>query len=66
MTVFINDKEYELEPAATVTDALKAAGIPERGIATALNGHVVKADTRQRTVLAQGDRLLIIKAFYGG
>lgn len=66
MTVKINDTEVSLPQGSTISQALDAAGIKPVGIAVALNGTVVpKADYSNRT-LADGDTILIIKAFYGG
>ncbi len=66
MTVKINDTEVSLPQGSTISQALDAAGIKPAGIAVALNGTVVpKADYSNRT-LADGDTILIIKAFYGG
>lgn len=66
MKIYVNDKEMELAPGATVADALRAVSAPERGIAAALNGKVVPAAERGETALADGDKILVIKAFYGG
>ena len=66
MTVKINDTEVSLPQGSTISQALEVAGIKPTGIAVALNGTVVpKADYSNRT-LADGDTILIIKAFYGG
>lgn len=66
MEVKINDKIITLPDGATVADALEAASIAPQGIATAVNSKVVRADDRATTALADGDSILIIKAFYGG
>ena len=52
--------------ASTLQDALEAANVKPQGIATALNNHVVTADMRPKTVLTDGDRVVVITAFYGG
>lgn len=66
MTVKINDTEVSLPQGSTISQALEVAGIKPAGIAVALNGTVVpKADYSNRS-LADGDTILIIKAFYGG
>ncbi|MDE5692825.1 MAG: sulfur carrier protein ThiS [Duncaniella sp.] len=49
-----------------LSDALAAKEIKPSGIATALNGTVIPADRRQSTPLGEGDKIVIIKAFYGG
>ncbi len=50
--------------ASTLQDALEAAAnVKPQGIATALNNHVVTADMRPKTVLTDGDRVVVITAF---
>ena len=66
MEITINSKPFTLPEGATVADALKAADIDPKGIATAVNGHVVKRDERDSRALVQGDTIVVIKAFYGG
>ncbi len=66
MKIKINGKEYELPEAATLADALEKAGIAQRGIATAVNNGVVPATERTKKVLADGDSVIVITAFYGG
>lgn len=66
MNVQINDNIIELPDGATVADALSAIGHPGTGVATALNGVVVPAARRNETRLNDNDKLLVIKAFYGG
>lgn len=66
MNIYLNDKEMTLPEGATLAQALQAASIPEKGIAAALNGSVVPASERAATKLNDGDRILVIKAFYGG
>ena len=66
MEVTINDKKMELAEGATLADALAVAAVAQAGIATAVNGTVVPGLKRAETMLADGDNILIIKAFYGG
>lgn len=66
MEVKINDKPVSLPDGATLADAVAAAGAATQGIATAVNSTVVRAADRQSTPLAEGDSIIIIKAFYGG
>lgn len=66
MKVLINDVDLELTDGSTLADALQAKEIEAKGIATALNGKVVPAVLRDKKVLANGDKIVIIKAFYGG
>ncbi len=66
MKVRINHVELELADNATLRDALDKKNIPAAGIATAVNGTVVPASARNTHQLADGDDIVIIKAFYGG
>lgn len=66
MKILINDVSLELPEGATIQDALDAKEIKPQGIATALNGAVVPAMSRCVRQLSEGDKIVIIKAFYGG
>ncbi|MDE6309834.1 MAG: sulfur carrier protein ThiS [Muribaculaceae bacterium] len=66
MKVEINNKPVHLDDGATLADALEAASIPSQGIATAVNSKVISANLRANTILNDGDKILIIKAFCGG
>ena len=66
MNITINDVPLTLPSGSMLSDALAAIEIKLSGIATALNGTVIPADRRQSTPLSEGDKIVIIKAFYGG
>lgn len=66
MNVTINDSPLTLPEGATLADALATKELPASGVATAVNGSVVPALLRDKKVLAEGDKIVIIKAFYGG
>lgn len=66
MKIKINGKDFEMEASSTLEAALEKANIKPGGIATALNGVVVPAPMRGKTVLADNDSIIVIKAFYGG
>lgn len=66
MTIKINGKEFEIDECQTLEHALEKAEIKPGGIATALNGNVIPADMRGKTILTDGDNIVVIKAFYGG
>lgn len=66
MTVKLNDKNVNISSGTTLQECLEMNAIPNKGIATALNGVVVPANMRSNTVLNEGDNIIIIKAFYGG
>lgn len=66
MKISVNEVSIELPEGATLQDALDAKGISPDGIATAVNGTVVPGARRASHSLAEGDSIVIIKAFYGG
>lgn len=66
MEITINDVPLTLADGLTLSDALQAKGIKPQGIATAVNGVVIPGAKREATVLNNGDKIVIIKAFYGG
>lgn len=64
--ITINDKEYKVKEFASVRDALDLVdGLPKSGIAVALNNDVLPMSQWNR-LLTEGDKITIIKAFYGG
>lgn len=66
MNIIINNKEFEITQGATLLAALQISGIALEGIATALNGEVIKASDRATCKLTEGDVILVIEPFYGG
>lgn len=66
MNITINDMPMELPEGAMLSDALASKDIKPQGIATAINGSVIPAAKRSSTPLKNGDKIVIIKAFYGG
>ncbi|MCC8070671.1 MAG: sulfur carrier protein ThiS [Bacteroidales bacterium] len=66
MDIIINDHSYSLPEGTTLSQALDAASIVPKGIATAVNGEVIPAPRRSSHILSPNDKILIIKAFYGG
>ena len=66
MKITLNGANAELPDGRTLLDALNSRDIRLQGIATAVNDRVIPADRRCDTVLNDGDKVVIIKAFYGG
>ncbi len=66
MKITINGATVELPVGSTLLDALNSRDIRPNGIATAVNDHVIPAPDRAEKVLNEGDKVVIIKAFYGG
>lgn len=66
MIIRINDKDYDAPDGATVADVAAAYGIAPKGVAVAVNGSVVAPSQWGAVKLADGDSIVVIKAFYGG
>ncbi len=70
MTVYVNEKRMTLcespESVPTVASLLQEMNIPEKGTAVALNNRIVRRDDWAKQELAEGDKILLIKAAYGG
>lgn len=68
MRVELNGRAVELPAAATVRDALAAAGVngDARGVAVAVGGEVVRRDEWPTRELAEGDAVEVVRAVQGG
>jgi sulfur carrier protein len=68
MRVELNGNPAELEPGATVVDAVDATGAdPERrGVAVAIDGEVVPHSEWETTALEDGQRVEVLHAAQGG
>lgn len=67
MKVTINKKETILDDGLTLKDVLaQVPNIPATGIAVTVNGDVVPKADWENKVIADGDTIVVIKAFYGG
>jgi sulfur carrier protein len=67
VTVVVNDQPRELDGAATVAALVSDLGLDARkGIAIAINGSVVPRAAWPGQPLAEGDRVLVIRATQGG
>ncbi len=66
MRIWINGAAHDLGGTPAVVDALSAAGLPERGIAVAVDGEVVPRARWADVVLADGARLEVLTAVQGG
>ncbi len=67
MKIFINNKETEIKDSQKSLDEIisEIKNLPSL-YAVALNDKVVSAQDRSTTILRDGDKIMIIKAFYGG
>ncbi len=70
MTVIVNEKKITLDErdgaAVTVATLLDEMNVPEKGTAVAVNNRMVRRDDWTGHKLADGDKVLLIKAAYGG
>ncbi|TWF77955.1 sulfur carrier protein [Pseudonocardia hierapolitana] len=66
MQVWINGEERELTDGARVRDALVALGVPESGIAVAVDGEVVPRADWASVALGDGARVEVLTAVQGG
>lgn len=66
-TIFVNDAPRALAAPTTLLELVRDLGLAERkGVAVAVNGNVVARATWPMHPLADGDRVLIIRATQGG
>ena len=66
MQVWINGKPGELADDARVPDALTLLGVPQKGVAVAVDGAVVPRAAWADTVLTDGARVEVLTAVQGG
>jgi len=67
MNLRVNDKTHVVADHATLQDLLAELGhTAKRGVAVALNDHVVTRSSWLTQTLSDGDRVLVIQATQGG
>ncbi len=66
ITVLLNDAPKGLAASATVAELLRELVLPERGIAVAVNGEVVRRSEWAAHALSDGDRVDVLTAAQGG
>lgn len=66
MQVWINGEQRELESGRSVGDVLAEMGLPEKGIAVAVDGAVVPRASWPEAVLGDGARVEVLTAVQGG
>ena len=66
MTIIVNNKETELTQGNTIADLANQLGLPEKGVAIALNNRMVPREKWAEQTLQTNDSLVIIKAACGG
>ncbi len=65
MNISINNSPVVTEVATVGALAIELA-LPERGVALAVNNRVIPRAAWEETSLAEGDKVTIIKAAFGG
>ncbi|ALE75836.1 hypothetical protein Ae168Ps1_2964c [Pseudonocardia sp. Ae168_Ps1] len=66
MRIVLNGEEREIDDGADLVRLLADAGMPERGIAVAVDGEVVPRAARAGFVPAEGARIEVLTAVQGG
>ena len=66
--ITLNGETQALPEAATVADAVRAAGAPEEGhgVAVAVDGEVVPRGRWRATELREGQQVEVLRAVQGG
>lgn len=66
INIFLNNQTKTISQATSLSQLLADEKIDASNIAIAINNQVVQKNLWDSQLLQQGDRILIIKAFYGG
>ena len=66
MQILVNEAALAVDPPIAIGDLLARQGISPAGTAIALNDAMVPRSLWATTPLAEGDRLLVIRAARGG
>lgn len=66
ITVIVNDEPRELPDGCTVTEMLVSMDLGPKWVVVERNGEPVEKRHMDTTVLADGDRLELVKAVAGG
>lgn len=66
MLIMLNGKSHEIENGTDLAGVLADAGMPQRGIAVAVDGEVVPRASWPQHTLADGARIEVLTAVQGG
>lgn len=66
ISVKFNNTTLQIEDGTTVAQFIEMQKVDASGIAVAVNNRVIAKTEWSTAQLADGDAILIIKAFYGG
>lgn len=66
MIVWINGERHEVEPTATLAALLTEHGVPERGVAVAVDGEIVPRARWHDARVGADARIEVLTAVQGG
>jgi sulfur carrier protein len=66
MNIEINNKIYEFDNGSTLDSIVEKLSLNPKGIAFAIDNQAIKRDKWSDTVLADGMKIIMIKAVCGG
>ncbi len=66
MTIYLNDKSYEVETGISLAGFLQKLDIQPEGIAIAINYSVIPKSKWEETILSDNQELMLIHAVSGG
>lgn len=66
MKIILNSKEQIVDEGISVDGLASLLGLPQGGVAIAVNNRIVKRDEWRDTLLKENDSVIIIKAACGG
>jgi thiamine biosynthesis protein ThiS len=66
MRVTANGRPHDVDPGTTVGQFIRARGLDPRYVVVERNGEPLERDRYDQVVLAEGDRLELVRAVAGG
>lgn len=66
MIVTINNEIKTIDNKTTIDKLVFSLNISEKGMAIAVNGHIIRRQAWETTHIEDGDNITIIHAAYGG
>lgn len=66
ITILVNEKAMEINPAFNILQLLEKINLPQDGIAIAINHNIISKHLWSSTSLSANDMVLIIQATQGG
>lgn len=66
MKITINGEQKTIEQERTISQVLDMLRVPRAGTAVAINGAIIPRDRHESHVVAEGDRIDILRPIGGG